>query len=850
MVQVRTNAQFKSSLFHLPVEPELATDAPEFRYWKRSLVDRITIYALMPCAFFLITIRWTVDPEFRSLAIPITFVHVVCVMSAAYLLRGVVTMFLEAVFAMSDDGRSLEQLLRFIPDDQRVIAMANFFRRFGASDQKLKETDRSLIVQGFQTNYMQVARAIAVASVGLMPHDRHVVMRMQELLDKASDDAEFDGFRALGQILGVDIKRRWMLPILGPMLQRRDGFTPDWTTLTEDQKKAIYCACAVSDRAHEAVVQLFDFADIPIEEEKAIVVAGLSDIPTGARNWPNRMVAYGILMTMTSKDRLWSLMAKVVGGNVYSASWVAMPSPIAHPEFELDRTQDRITIGGRMFLLSMLVSLTVLWAITPGRQVIVSNRVLQEFFQVTSYNAGFLTESLEHVLILSYVMAASILVITPITMFIFLVREVGLVKVSVEDRDIDPFGTIMNRKMITKLTTIGALAIITGLQAYFTVTADPSLLALLTDLSGLLQVVTAVSFPIAYACYANSPMIPHVVRAFDEGLYRRITPEGGALEKYELAVDERTMSVSMKVMDDDDDAISFSRVAPAPFTPMASAPPEPQPTLPIEPAPAPSAPFVPVPAPTPAMAPMMQPIASTPPPAAPPAPPAMPAPIPPPPAPPAPLTPAPPARCPLRSHPCLHRQCHKRHLHHSHHPRRCPLRSHRHLRHQRHQRHQRHLHHPLRCPLRSHHHQRHQCHKLHQRHLLRCPHRSHRHPLGTRGTNHSNHHPHRCSQRSRPTLRSRRPHLHRRRPCKVTHNPVMHHQHRFRPSPPASCFGAHRAESGTLKEPCEGHAGVNRRAWRRFGISLSGDPVAMLRPHSRSAVYSSSVVNRPSHTRS
>ena len=623
-----------------PVEPEQSTDAPEFRYWKRSLVDRITIYALMPCAFFLITIRWTVDPEFRSLAIPITFVHVVCVMSAAYLLRGVVTMFLEAVFAMSDDGRSLEQLLRFIPDDQRVIAMANFFRRFGASDQKLKETDRSLIVQGFQTNYMQVARAIAVASVGLMPHDRHVVMRMQELLDKASDDAEFDGFRALGQILGVDIKRRWMLPILGPMLQRRDGFTPDWTTLTEDQKKAIYCACAVSDRAHEAVVQLFDFADIPIEEEKAIVVAGLSDIPTGARNWPNRMVAYGILMTMTSKDRLWSLMAKVVGGNVYSASWVAMPSPIAHPEFELDRTQDRITIGGRMFLLSMLVSLTVLWAITPGRQVIVSNRVLQEFFQVTSYNAGFLTESLEHVLILSYVMAASILVITPITMFIFLVREVGLVKVSVEDRDIDPFGTIMNRKMITKLTTIGALAIITGLQAYFTVTADPSLLALLTDLSGLLQVVTAVSFPIAYACYANSPMIPHVVRAFDEGLYRRITPEGGALEKYELAVDERTMSVSMKVMDDDDDAISFSRVASAPFIPMASAPTEPQPSLPIEPTPAPQAPFVPGPAPTPAMAPMMQPIAATTPPPAPPAPPAtVPAPIPPPPA--APAAPAP-----------------------------------------------------------------------------------------------------------------------------------------------------------------------------------------------------------------
>ena len=206
------------------------------------------------------------------------------------------------------------------------------------------------------------------------------------------------------------------------MLQRRDGFTPDWTTLTEHQKKAIYCACAVSDRAHEAVVQLFDFADIPIEEEKAIVVAGLSDIPTGARNWPNRMVAYGIPMTMTSSiasGPSWRRSSEAT--STQPPGW---PCPRRSPtEFELDRTQDRITIGGRMFLLSMLVSLTVLWAITPGRRAIVSNRALQEFFQVTSYNAGFLTESLEHVLILSYVMAASSWSSQSITMFIFLVQR-------------------------------------------------------------------------------------------------------------------------------------------------------------------------------------------------------------------------------------------------------------------------------------------------------------------------------------------------------------------------------------------------------------------------------------------
>jgi hypothetical protein len=605
----------KEDLFHrtfqniiLPLdamEAGQAQEVPEFRYWKRGLGDRISIYVLMPCAFFLITIRWTVDSEFRSLAVPITVVHIVCVMFVAYVLRTVVSMFLEAVFAMSDDGRSLEQLLRFVPDDEHVIGMANFFRRHGASEKKLKDTDRSLIEQGFKTNYMRVARAIAVASVGLMPHDRHVVMRMQELLDKARRDADFNGNDALGQILGVEIKSGWLLPIAGPMLQRNDGFTPDWGNLSEDQKKAIYCLCAVSDKAHASVVQLFDFADIPIEEEKAIVVAGLSDIPTGVVNWPNRMVAYGILMTMTSKERLWPLMAKVVGGNIHSASWVAMPSPIAHPEFELDRMQDRITIGGRMYLLSMLVSLSVLSLITPGQQVISSNKVMQEWLGVTSYNAGLFIESFEHAFVLYYIMIFAIAIITPITLFIFLVREVGLVKVSVEDRDIDPFGVIMNRKMITKLTTLGLVAIGTGLRTYYTVTPDPSLFGLLKDLTGLLQIVTAVSFPIAYACYANSPMIPHVIRAFDESLYQRITPDGGALEKYQLSVDERTMSVSMKVIDDDD-TISFSRVAPIPLpslptTTAASAhPPEFMP--PPEKPPGPLVPLDPTPSPRPTIA--------------------------------------------------------------------------------------------------------------------------------------------------------------------------------------------------------------------------------------------------------
>ena len=392
-------------------------------------------------------------------------------------------------------------------------------------------------------------------SVGLMPHDRHIVMRMQELLDNSRRDADFDGNDALGEILRVKIKAGWLL--LTSFVIDAPKTTVSHRTLSEDQKKAIYCLCAVSDKAHASVVQLFDFADIPIEEEKAIVVAGLSDIPTGVVNWPSRMVAYGILMTMTSKERLWPLMAKVVGGNIHSTSWVAMPSPIAHPEFELDRMKDRITIGGRMYLISMLVSLTVLSLITPGRQVISSNKVMQEWLGVTSYNAGLFIESFEHAFVLYYIMIFAIAIITPITLFIFLVREVGLVKVSVEDSH-RLFRSIMNRKMITKLTTLDKVAIVTGLSTYYTVTADPSLFGLLKDLTGLLQIVTiSMRFPIAYACYANSPMIPHVIRAFDESLYQGSRPAAGRWRNIS-SVDERTMSVSMKVIDDEDTIPSSS----------------------------------------------------------------------------------------------------------------------------------------------------------------------------------------------------------------------------------------------------------------------------------------------------
>ena len=142
---------------------------------------------------------------------------------------------------------------------------------------------------------------------------------------------------------------------------------PRWSNLSIQQKQAIYTLCVVSDEAHECVLLLFDFSDIPIEEEKAIVTAGLSDLPSGIFNAPSRFLAMAILNVMTSQKRKWVFGSKLLGGNLHDGSWVAMPSPLTRPDFELDSFKDRLTIGARMFALSMLITLTLLYVITPGR---------------------------------------------------------------------------------------------------------------------------------------------------------------------------------------------------------------------------------------------------------------------------------------------------------------------------------------------------------------------------------------------------------------------------------------------------------------------------------------------------
>ena len=137
-------------------------------------------------------------------------------------------------------------------------------------------------------------------------------------------------------------------------------------------------------------------------------------------------------------------------------------------------------------------------------------------------------------------------------MFVLLVREIGLVKINALDRDIDPFGVIVNRTIIRRLTTTGMLALASGVLIFFRQPGEQGTFEFLKSLSGVVQLLTAVCFPIGYACYANASMIPHVRRSVDDALYLELSKKGVNVQRYELMHNQNTMSVSMRIILSDD----------------------------------------------------------------------------------------------------------------------------------------------------------------------------------------------------------------------------------------------------------------------------------------------------------
>lgn len=500
----------------------------------------------------LLGIRWFIDSEFRGLSIPITAVHVAALVIVATLVRKVVLNVLEAVFATSDDGRSLERLLAFVPYDAEIRDLVAYLSQSTISESAFKSADTTLLGISLNTNYQKAAKAISVVSAGLMADRREQVLRIQTLLSRAKKSVNFSGKDRLSSILGINLSSILFVPIVGHFIRKKHTEIPRWSSLSIQQKQAIFTLCVVSDEAHECVLLLFDFGDIPIEEEKAIVTAGLSDLPSGIVNAPSRFLAMAILNVMTSNKRSWVFASKLLGGNLHAGSWVAMPSPLTRPDFELDTFKDRLTIGARMFALSMLVTLTLLYVITPGRMIVNANSEIQAFLQITPENSGFWIETIEHILLLQYVSIYVVFLVTPLVIFVLLVREIGLVKINAVDRDIDPFGVIVNRTVIRRLTTTGMLALASGILIFFQQPGQQSTFEFLKSLSGVVQLITAVCFPIGYACYANASMIPHVLRSVDDALFLELSKNGVDVQRYEIIHNQRAMSVSMKVISSND----------------------------------------------------------------------------------------------------------------------------------------------------------------------------------------------------------------------------------------------------------------------------------------------------------
>ena len=205
-------------------------------YFHRTVLDYVVIFVFIPFAFLLLGVRWFIDSEFRALSIPITVVHIVTLVIVAALVRKVVLNVLEAVFATSDDGRSLERLLAYVPYDNEIRDLVTYLSQNTMSDTVFKSADATLLGISLSTKYQKAAKAISIVSAGLMADRRQQVLRIQTLLSRAKKSAKFSGKDKLSSILGVELASLLLVPIISHFVRKKTTDIPRWSNLSIQQK--------------------------------------------------------------------------------------------------------------------------------------------------------------------------------------------------------------------------------------------------------------------------------------------------------------------------------------------------------------------------------------------------------------------------------------------------------------------------------------------------------------------------------------------------------------------------------------------------------------------------------------
>ena len=111
----------------------------------------------------------------------------------------------------------------------------------------------------------------------------------------------------------------------------------------------------------------------------------------------------------------------------------------------------------------------------------------------------------------------TILILIPI----FLSQEIGLVKIDLANRDIDPFGTILKRRLGIILN-FSAIAPLFAAYRYVVAESDGSAMEIATAVSGFAQTLLAIPLVMVIMLFQRAPLVPHIIRSLDSSILREL----------------------------------------------------------------------------------------------------------------------------------------------------------------------------------------------------------------------------------------------------------------------------------------------------------------------------------------
>jgi len=503
------------------------------RYWSMKLGQYIALFfAIM--GVFLILIRWMFDPESRNLAHWAFLGHVVGILVAVLLVDTLVfRRVLSSNFSVVDGGFSLSMAYsdqELTPDGQAIKALLE------SSDDVLKQEQLDGITEIALKDITVLAVVLSQMSTSVL-NDSNGLRKLYSKKDQVlracrqKDEDRRSMNHHLAEVLGVEkgLITLLLIPILGEFLFRRfaGSKVKKWHELTEGEKDRIHKLAMLNYVTCSCVMAAFDFRDIPLKDEKKLMVAWLSRPGGKYIEWLFGRFYAGV----KGKEMIPAIATKnLLGVSIKDDDWISVPSPVSHPEFELDDINDRVIFSLNTYFqtlsFAMLLVVVPYWLaslITQGdNSVMYINDHIRDLMGTQPGFGSGLVEFIDQFLVtlvqlVVYGGTLTVLILVPI----LLSQEIGLVKVDLANRDIDPFGTILKRRLGIILN-FSAIAPLFAAYRYVVTRSDGSSMEIATAVSGFAQTLLAIPLVMVILFFQRAPLVPHIIRSLDSSILREL----------------------------------------------------------------------------------------------------------------------------------------------------------------------------------------------------------------------------------------------------------------------------------------------------------------------------------------